>query len=351
MSESKKTPFLEEMIAAAKKIGDTKNPPLTAERFFVAMIDRIQESDGQFLGGEQMLSFTLTKKILGDLAQARETLMRYILEGSGQSFLDDLYMKNKLHEAAEASRNFQDGSIYTPNLILAIRKDPTATIRAIMANPPAGGETKKASAGGTSSIVDSIQSMHNQQAEAPKKPAAPTEEEEPQTPATSGEEEGAEGESNFDELVEMLRTAEEEEDGTSADKTNISQLVDNVKNIRSGLQGVVYGQDNAINVFSTGYFQSNMLHLIDKSRRRPKATFLFAGPPGVGKTFLAEQVADALKLPFCRFDMSEYADKESHLEFAGSDKVYKNGKVGNVTSFVAKNPECVLLFDEIEKRT
>ena len=39
MSESKKTPFLEEMIAAAKKIGDTKNPPLTAERFFVAMMD------------------------------------------------------------------------------------------------------------------------------------------------------------------------------------------------------------------------------------------------------------------------------------------------------------------------
>lgn len=92
-----------------------------------------------------------------------------------------------------------------------------------------------------------------------------------------------------------------------------------------------------------------MLSMIDKSRTRPRATFLFAGPPGVGKTFMAEKAAEALKLPFMRFDMSEYADKEANLEFCGSDKVYKNAKAGNVTSFVADNPECVLLFDEIEK--
>jgi ATP-dependent Clp protease ATP-binding subunit ClpA len=89
--------------------------------------------------------------------------------------------------------------------------------------------------------------------------------------------------------------------------------------------------------------------MIDKSRRRPRATFLFAGPPGVGKTYLAEKAAEALKLPFKRFDMSEYSDDESVVEFCGSDKVYKNGKEGNVTGFVEKHPRCVLLFDEIEK--
>ncbi len=92
-----------------------------------------------------------------------------------------------------------------------------------------------------------------------------------------------------------------------------------------------------------------MLSLIDKSRKSPRATFLFAGPPGVGKTFLAEKAAEALMLPFMRFDMSEYSDKEANLEFCGSDKVYKNGKAGNVTGFVEANPRCVLLFDEIEK--
>ena len=64
---------------------------------------------------------------------------------------------------------------------------------------------------------------------------------------------------------------------------------------------------------------------------------------------MAEKAAEALKLPFMRFDMSEYSDKEANIEFCCSDKVYKNGKAGNVTSFVADNPKCVLLFDEIEK--
>lgn len=69
---------------------------------------------------------------------------------------------------------------------------------------------------------------------------------------------------------------------------------------------------------------------------------MFAGPPGVGKTFLAEKAAEAIsyaegkEIPFVRFDMSEYCDKESSLEFIGSDGVYKGSKSGNFTSFVKK---------------
>ena len=119
--------------------------------------------------------------------------------------------------------------------------------------------------------------------------------------------------------------------------------------IREILSKSVYGQDHAISAFASGYFQAELTAATQKHRDKPKATFLFAGPPGTGKTFLSEQVATALKLPFMRFDMSEYSDKESNLEFAGSDKVYKNGSEGNVTGFVAKNPKCILLFDEVEK--
>lgn len=38
-------------------------------------------------------------------------------------------------------------------------------------------------------------------------------------------------------------------------------------------------------------------------------------------------------VPFRRFDMSEYSDKEANFEFCGSDKVYKNGSAGNVIMF------------------
>lgn len=129
----------------------------------------------------------------------------------------------------------------------------------------------------------------------------------------------------------------------------IADIVKRTDAIREILSQSVYGQDHAISAFASGYFQAELTAATQKHRDKPKATFLFAGPPGTGKTFLSEQVAQALKLPFRRFDMSEYSDKEANLEFAGSDKVYKNGAEGNVTGFVAKNPKCILLFDEVEK--
>ena len=149
-----------------------------------------------------------------------------------------------------------------------------------------------------------------------------------------------------DRAIDELMTAMEKPQNT---KAWLEALVSRVKDIRANLLDSVFGQDNAVNTFATGFFQAEMLAMTDKSRVRPGATFLFAGPPGVGKTFLAEKAAEALGRPFMRFDMSEYADKEANIEFCGSDKVYKNGKAGNVTSFVAENPQCVLLFDEIEK--
>lgn len=130
---------------------------------------------------------------------------------------------------------------------------------------------------------------------------------------------------------------------------NLSGIINSTRRIQTKLLDCVFGQDQAVNTFVSGYFQAQLMSFSRRGSRKPQATFLFAGPPGVGKTFLAEKAAEALGLPYKRFDMSEYSDKEANLEFCGSDKVYKNGKPGNVTEFVANNPRCVLLFDEIEK--
>lgn len=129
----------------------------------------------------------------------------------------------------------------------------------------------------------------------------------------------------------------------------LADIVKTTRRVQSILLESVYGQDHAVNSFVSGYFQAQLMSYSLKDAQKTQATFLFAGPPGVGKTFLAEKTAEALGLPYQRFDMSEYSDKEANIEFCGSDKVYKNGKAGNVTEFVANNPKCVLLFDEIEK--
>ncbi len=129
----------------------------------------------------------------------------------------------------------------------------------------------------------------------------------------------------------------------------LKALVERTNTMRDTLLENVFGQDHAVNLFAEGYFRAELLGKADASRRKPKATFLFAGPPGVGKTYLAEQGAAILGLPFLRMDMSEYSDRNAATEFIGSDNVYKGAKEGNVTAFVKENPQCIILFDEVEK--
>lgn len=152
----------------------------------------------------------------------------------------------------------------------------------------------------------------------------------------------------FDDLFDWRR-GKASRDEKSPDEENLSSLIKKIKAAQKTLLQNVHGQDHAVDGLISGYYQAEIMSFTKSERKSPKATFLFAGPPGVGKTFLAEQAAKVLDLPFMRFDMSEYSDKEANIEFCGSDKVYKDAKKGNVTSFVADNPKCILLFDEIEK--
>ena len=146
--------------------------------------------------------------------------------------------------------------------------------------------------------------------------------------------------------------APEKEPEVPADpKERITELTERVKKTREILRNVVKGQEHAISVFTGGYFQAEIAAMTQKERNRPLATFLFAGPPGVGKSFLATVAAGKECLDWkCKvFDMSEYSNHEAAIEFIGSDEVYKGSKKGNFTAFVEENPKSILIFDEIEK--
>ncbi len=134
-------------------------------------------------------------------------------------------------------------------------------------------------------------------------------------------------------------------------KEEINSLTDTVKRMQRTLSSKVFGQDNAINVFCSGYFQSELVRLTGGIQKGPRASFLFAGPPGVGKTKLAQVISseEFLNMDYMRFDMSEYVNHEASIEFIGSDNVYKGSKKGNFTAFVESHPKSIILLDEIEK--
>lgn len=83
---------------------------------------------------------------------------------------------------------------------------------------------------------------------------------------------------------------------------------------------------------------------------KPIASFLFAGPTGVGKTELAKALAETLGIYFERFDMSEYMEKHALSRLIGSPPGYVGFEQGGLlVETVRKHPYMVLLLDEIEK--
>lgn len=342
MNEIKKSALLSELLDMAKKVGNKKDSPITAEKFLVAVIDKLHTKPAE-VPKELYDLLTAVRKRIFNVDKVQSDLIKYVTQENVDFLMDDLYMKKKLQQASKLAEDVHQDEITASMLLICILEDPNATIKAALALTDSEEPKQDGKEGNTVSFSVQLEGMFD------KENTQPTIAFEEVTDAGEKLEDMLDG--AFDAPSEQIDDIfdEDDVDGTRAAKRKIGQLVQQVKYIRKELQSCIFGQDNAINVFTTGYFQASMRAMLDEAGRRPQATFLFAGPPGVGKTFLAEKAAQALGLPFKRFDMSGYADKEANMEFCGFDKVYRSAKAGNVTSFVQANPKCVLLFDEIEK--
>ncbi|MFT6987082.1 MAG: ATP-dependent Clp protease ATP-binding subunit ClpA [Psychromonas sp.] len=127
---------------------------------------------------------------------------------------------------------------------------------------------------------------------------------------------------------------------SSSDKEQLAKLSERLKM-------TVFGQNDAIDLLADA-IHLNRSGLSDESK--PIGSFLFAGPTGVGKTEVTQQLAKAMGIELLRFDMSEYMEKHTVSRLLGAPPGYVGyEQAGLLTDAVVKHPYAVLLLDEIEK--
>jgi len=116
------------------------------------------------------------------------------------------------------------------------------------------------------------------------------------------------------------------------------------------LKSKVKGQDEAIDKIASTV-QRNRIGI--RKRNRTNGNFIFLGPTGTGKTFLAKQLAIDMfgsEEHMIRFDMSEYMESFSTSKLIGSPPGYVGHEDGGqLTEQVRQKPHSLILFDEIEK--
>ena len=112
----------------------------------------------------------------------------------------------------------------------------------------------------------------------------------------------------------------------------------------------VIGQDEAVVVISKALRRSRADL---KDPRRPIGSFIFLGPTGVGKTFLARSLAEFMfgdADALIQIDMSEYMEKFTASRLIGSPPGYVGYEEGGqLSEAVRRRPYAVVLFDEVEK--
>ena len=125
---------------------------------------------------------------------------------------------------------------------------------------------------------------------------------------------------------------------------------DKILHLEDHLKKRVVGQDEAIKAISDTIIRSRAGL---KDPNRPIGSFIFLGPTGVGKTYLAKTLAYNLfddDENIVRIDMSEYMDKFSVTRLIGAPPGYVGYEEGGqLTEAIRRKPYSVILLDEIEK--
>lgn len=123
-----------------------------------------------------------------------------------------------------------------------------------------------------------------------------------------------------------------------------------LKNMSAVLKKSVIAQDDAIEKMVKA-IQRNRIGLRDPNH--PIGAFMFLGPTGVGKTYLAKKLAEELfgsKDALIRVDMSEYSESFNTSRLLGAPPGYVGyDEGGQLTERVRRKPYSIVLLDEIEK--
>ncbi|MBP2025727.1 ATP-dependent Clp protease ATP-binding subunit [Peptoniphilus stercorisuis] len=125
---------------------------------------------------------------------------------------------------------------------------------------------------------------------------------------------------------------------------------ENLANLDNNIKDYVKGQEEAVDSLSRAIKRARIGL---KDPNKPIGSFIFVGPTGVGKTYLAKILANELfgsMDNMIRIDMSEYMEKHTVAKLIGSPPGYiGHDEGGQLTEIVRSNPYSVILFDEIEK--
>jgi ATP-dependent Clp protease ATP-binding subunit ClpA len=122
-------------------------------------------------------------------------------------------------------------------------------------------------------------------------------------------------------------------------------------NYEHDIKTKVFGQDKAVEkLLDAVYISKAGL----KELTKPLGSYLFVGPTGVGKTELAQQLANVLGMELLRYDMSEYMESHKVASLIGAPPGYvgygEGGSgAGKLINDLEQTPNAVLLLDEVEK--